>query len=74
MTEAVAALLDHAGQAMNLDRVSAEVFMGNVASTRVLEKTGFEFVGEAERDLPLRGGRKQVKRFERRLARLAGRP
>jgi len=68
MTEAVGAILDHARQSMNLDHVIAEVFIGNVASTRVLEKTGFEFIGEADRDLPLRGGRKQVKRFERRLS------
>jgi RimJ/RimL family protein N-acetyltransferase len=67
MTEAVGAMLDHGRTALGLDHVSAQVFVGNPASARVLEKTGFEFVGETEQDFPLRGGRRRVKRFERRL-------
>jgi RimJ/RimL family protein N-acetyltransferase len=67
MTEAVIAILEHARDAMGLAHVWAQVDVANLASSRVLEKAGFEFVGEADQDMPLRGGRKRVKRFERRL-------
>ena len=67
MTEALGAMLDHGRAGMGLDHVWAQVFVANNASMRVLEKTGFEFMNEAEVDFPLRGGRRRVKRFERRL-------
>jgi RimJ/RimL family protein N-acetyltransferase len=41
-------------------RMNAETFPANAASQRVLEKCGFTKVGEVERDLPLRGGKRRL--------------
>lgn len=47
-----------------ITRLAAEVFPGNTASKRVLEKNGFVYQGDTERNLPLRGGLRQMMHFE----------
>ena len=42
----------------------AEVFPDNVQSSRVLEKAGFELTGRITRDLPLRGGERELLVYE----------
>lgn len=42
VTRAVAAVTEHAFETLQLVRVEAEVFEGNMGSMRVLEKCGYE--------------------------------
>lgn len=49
-TEAAAAVLRHAREAMGLSKIAAITALENFASQRVLEKIGFRYVGT--RDLP----------------------
>lgn len=65
-TAAVALLIEEARR-RGIERLTAEVFPNNLASMRVLEKSGFVREGEIERDLPLRGGLRRVVRFQRHL-------
>jgi ribosomal-protein-alanine N-acetyltransferase len=55
MTEAVTALVDHAFVDLSAHRIYAEVEPDNVASTRVLEKCGFELEGRLRRKQRIRG-------------------
>ncbi|MEJ1160254.1 GNAT family N-acetyltransferase [Prosthecomicrobium sp. N25] len=48
MTEAVAALLDHAFGPMSLDRIGSGVFVGNAASLAIQKRFGFEILGESQ--------------------------
>ena len=66
-TYAVALLLEEARK-RGIRRVAAEVFPDNPASMRVLEKSGFLRVGEAQKDLPQRGGLRTVVRFQSELS------
>ncbi len=56
MSEAVAALCDHAFATTTLQRLHALVFDGNPASDRVLQRCGFVFEGIARRGI-LKHGR-----------------
>jgi RimJ/RimL family protein N-acetyltransferase len=49
-------------------QVYADVFPENPASARVLEKCGFERLGEIERHLPKRGGWRRLLRYGLRLS------
>lgn len=48
MTEALKCVLRYAFEALELNRVGADVFEGNVASEKVLEKCGFQREGIAK--------------------------
>src|SRR5262245_52343927 len=61
-TEALAAVVDHAFDALDLPRLEAQARAENVASIRVQEKLGFRFVGRGEISAPARGGRMAVER------------
>jgi RimJ/RimL family protein N-acetyltransferase len=65
-TEAGRAVLDHA-RGLGVRVILAEAFPENPASARVLIKLGFTADGQAERDLPQRGGRRLLLRFRRTL-------
>ena len=45
MTEVLSAVLNHAFSEIRFNRVQAEVFQGNDASVRVLEKCGMKYEG-----------------------------
>lgn len=61
-TEAVRAMLDHAGP-LGLRQLDAYSFVDNPASARVLEKAGFTDLGVVTRSYPARGGRRRVKHY-----------
>jgi 8-oxo-dGTP diphosphatase len=54
--EALRALVDHAFQAYDIDRVRASAVPENRASIRVQEKVGLAYVGIADEVAPARGG------------------
>lgn len=66
-TEGVRAMMIHAAK-VGFDGLEAYSFVDNPASARVLGKAGFADLGVVGRDYPERGGLRQVRRFERRLA------
>ncbi len=66
-TEAVGLLLAEA-QRRGVSRVVSEVFPDNIASMRVLQKNGFTRLGEVQKDLPQRGGLRQLIFFGRELS------
>jgi RimJ/RimL family protein N-acetyltransferase len=66
-TESVRAMMAHA-RAIGLRGLEAYSFVDNPASARVLTKAGFIDGGVVQRDYPERGGLREVRRFERRLA------
>ncbi len=51
MTEAASAVVRFAFERIGLHKVATRCFVENVASRRVIEKTGFRFVGRAEDDV-----------------------
>ncbi|MGE4293749.1 MAG: GNAT family N-acetyltransferase [Desulfovibrio sp.] len=61
---AVAKILDTARR-LGVECLQALVRPENAASLRVLEKNGFIFMGEVERDQPLRGGMRTLELWER---------
>jgi RimJ/RimL family protein N-acetyltransferase len=66
MTEAVAALVRHAFDHWGFTLVAADAFTVNVASQRLLEKVGFELVGEhpgyvIKRGTPVDGYRYEIR-------------
>ena len=61
-TEAGRAVLDVA-RGLGVRTVLAETFLDNPASARVLSKLGFVPAGRVDKDLPQRGGRRQLLRF-----------
>ena len=63
MPEAVAALARMAFWLLHADRIAARVVIGNTASRRVLEKCGFELIGDGICESQLYGTR-PVHRFE----------
>lgn len=63
-TAAVARTVESARR-VGVECLQALVRPDNVASVRVLEKNGFVFLGEVERDLPLRGGMNALELWER---------
>ncbi len=65
-SEAVGLVLGLAARA-GAGLATALVFPGNPASERVLQKNGFEYVGDEEKAYPLRGGRRVTRRFEKVL-------
>lgn len=65
-TETAGRLLRYALDNLRLPRVTAHVFLGNVASLRVLAKLGFVQLREIERDLPMRGGLRRIHLLEYR--------
>jgi ribosomal-protein-alanine N-acetyltransferase len=65
-TEAAGRLVRYAFDNLRFDRMVAHVFVGNTRSLRVLQKLGFAVIGEITRDLPARGGLRQVVLLERR--------
>lgn len=54
-TEAVGALVDHAFEERFAERVYATIFVGNLASRRVVEKLGFLYEGTLRRAIAKRG-------------------
>ena len=48
MKEVVQAMIAYAFEKVGLHRIQAEVFEGNIASTKVLEKCGFQLRGNVE--------------------------
>jgi RimJ/RimL family protein N-acetyltransferase len=61
-TEAVSRLIDLARE-RGVTRMFAHVFPDNGASARVLEKNGFLFEGEIEKDVPQRGGLRRLLQY-----------
>jgi 8-oxo-dGTP diphosphatase len=55
-TEALQALVDHAFQTLDIDRVRASAMPENRGSIRVQEKVGFVYAGVAQETAPARGG------------------
>jgi RimJ/RimL family protein N-acetyltransferase len=64
MTEAVRRVARFAFGDLKMSRLKAGVFPSNVASTRVLLKSGFEEAGKAVRPAPARGGDRDVLLYE----------
>jgi RimJ/RimL family protein N-acetyltransferase len=62
-TEAVSSVLDMVFNLTAIPRVHANCRVGNVASQRVLEKTGFAYVDSGLDLLPARGGLHRCDRF-----------
>jgi 8-oxo-dGTP diphosphatase len=58
--EAVARVVRFGFDELGLDRIWGAVLVDNVASCRVLERSGFSRLGEAEYDFPARGGMRRV--------------
>lgn len=58
MTTVIATALAYAKQYMNARHIQGIFRANNTASRRVLEKTGFKYVCEAE--MPIRGGGKEL--------------
>ena len=65
-TEAVRAMLDHAGP-LGLRQLDAYSFIDNPASARVLEKAGFTELGVVVRRYPARGGQREVRHYRKKL-------
>jgi RimJ/RimL family protein N-acetyltransferase len=65
-TEAVATMLAHASQ-LGLRRLDAYTFLDNLASARVLEKAGFADLGVISRNYPARGGRRDVRHWQKKF-------
>ncbi len=63
VTEAASALLDWARSTKGLDRFSSGHFIDNPASGRVLEKLGFEHIGEMDMEGKARGGKHPAARY-----------
>lgn len=59
-TEAVGALVDHLFSAQRAVRVDADVFVGNIASRRLLEKLGFSCEATLRSLYPKRGERRDA--------------
>lgn len=62
-TEAAWAVVRNA-RSLGISEVQSEVFIENKASARVLEKLGFQNVGQIARDVPQRGGIRMIDTFE----------
>ena len=62
-TEAAWAVVRNA-RSLGITEVQSEVFVENTASARVLEKLGFENVGQIARDIPQRGGMHMINTFQ----------
>jgi RimJ/RimL family protein N-acetyltransferase len=65
-SEAVEAMVGHAS-ALGLKALEAEVFQDNLASARVLARTGFTLEGEGETHSVARGGMVPTFRYRREL-------
>ena len=61
-TEAAWAVVRNA-RSLGITEVQSEVFVENKASARVLEKLGFQNVGQIARDIPQRGGMRMINQF-----------
>ena len=62
-TEAAWAVVRNA-RSLGITEVQSEVFVENKASARVLEKLGFQNVGQIEKDIPRRGGMRMINTFQ----------
>ena len=62
-TEAAWAVVRNA-RSLGATEVQSCVFVENKASARVLEKLGFQNVGQTERDIPQRGGMRMINQFQ----------
>ena len=62
-TEAAWAVVRNS-RSLGATEVRSEVFVENTASARVLEKLGFENMGQIERDIPQRGGMRLINKFQ----------
>ena len=51
-------------RSLGVTEVRSEVFVENKASARVLEKLGFENMGQIQRDIPQRGGIRLINKFQ----------
>jgi RimJ/RimL family protein N-acetyltransferase len=59
-TEALVAMLRFAFEDLQVSEAKATAFPDNIASMRVLEKAGFRVTGRTNRDIPLRGGVREI--------------
>ncbi|HIA14175.1 MAG TPA: N-acetyltransferase [Nitrospirales bacterium] len=62
-TEAAWSVVRNA-RTLGITEVQSEVFVENTASARVLEKLGFQNVGQIEKDIPQRGGMRLLNTFQ----------
>ncbi|MGE0650761.1 MAG: GNAT family N-acetyltransferase [Alphaproteobacteria bacterium] len=58
--EALVAMLRFAFEGLHVAEAKATAFPDNIASMRVLEKAGFRVTGRTNRDIPLRGGVREI--------------
>ena len=63
MTSVVRAICQHAFETLGLEKITAQVFAGNNASARVLEKCGFELEGYLRKHLVKDGEILDVKAY-----------
>lgn len=61
-TEAIRRIVIHASH-LGVTRLFAETFPENPASSRVLIKSGFRFIGKGTRNIPMRGGMREVLKY-----------
>jgi len=61
-TEAMRALLAYLGS-LGVRRVEADTYVGNAASSRVLEKAGFVYRDTVDEVQPVRGGVRRIERY-----------
>ena len=65
MSDAVDTLTHYLFQRYPIEKITACVNIDNIGSQRVLEKCGFQNVGEDDQKSPVRGTVDRVYRFER---------
>ena len=65
MSDAVDALTHYLFQRYPIKKITAYANLDNIGSQRVLEKCGFQNVGEEDQKFPARGTIDRVYRFER---------
>ena len=69
MTEAVESLLDLVWLGTDIDHIEARAALANARSRRLLERAGFDSLGETLIDAPARGAPLPARRFELKRAR-----
>jgi RimJ/RimL family protein N-acetyltransferase len=65
-TEAVLGLIEYA-RWLGIPALQADTFPNNPASSRVLMKAGFHYIGQVGHELPARGGHCELNHYEMKL-------